>query len=288
MSQNVGHTELQVRTQKLLHGRLKHVRTAALALALVPLAAVAVQAATVTQCSSAGNVRGFVWQDLNRNGIQDAGEPGIAGAVVSLGPNVTATDANGYYEFFVAPGTYQIAVQVPPGTQTSPSNVGSDDNLDSDGVPDGLGNSIAPVTLLEGATCQAGTDFGFFVRPVAQVGTGTPGFWKNHPGAWPVSSITIGGVVYTKAEAIAWIDRVSYDKTITLFSSLVSAKLNVLIGNDSSCVASTIVLADAWMKTYGPVGSGVQASSFAWKIGEPLHRLLDNYNNGMLCAPHRN
>ena len=35
------------------------------------------------------------------------------------------------------------------------------------------------------------------------------------------------------------------------------------------------------------VGTGVHASSFAWKIGEPLHRQMDNYNNGMLCAPHR-
>jgi hypothetical protein len=35
------------------------------------------------------------------------------------------------------------------------------------------------------------------------------------------------------------------------------------------------------------VGSGVHAASVAWKIGEPLHRQLDNYNNGMLCAPHR-
>jgi hypothetical protein len=37
-----------------------------------------------------------------------------------------------------------------------------------------------------------------------------------------------------------------------------------------------------------PVGSNVAASSLAWKLGEPLHRLMDNYNNGMLCAPHRN
>jgi len=66
----------------------------------------------------------------------------------------------------------------------------------------------------------------------------------------------------------------------------------VLVGNDSSCVKSTIAAADIWMTKpptgYGPVGSGVEASSLAWKIGEPLHRLMDNYNNGMLCAPHRN
>lgn len=122
--------------------------------------------------------------------------------------------------------------------------------------------------------------------PVAQPGTGTPGYWKNHPEAWPVSSITIGGVTYTRDQAIAWLDRVGKDKTTTMFSSLVPAKLNVLVGNDSSCVASTIALADEWMAIH-PVGSGVHASSLAWKIGEPLHRLMDNYNNGMLCAPHR-
>jgi hypothetical protein len=72
-----------------------------------------------------------------------------------------------------------------------------------------------------------------------------------------------------------------------MFSSMVPAKLNVIIGNDRSCVDTTIAAADKWMIAYGPVGSNVHASSFAWKVGEPLHRLLDNYNNGMLCAPHR-
>jgi hypothetical protein len=72
-----------------------------------------------------------------------------------------------------------------------------------------------------------------------------------------------------------------------MFSSLVPAMLNLMIGNDGSCVASTIAAADAWMAASGPVGSGVHAASLAWKIGEPLHRQMDNYNNGMLCAPHR-
>jgi hypothetical protein len=72
-----------------------------------------------------------------------------------------------------------------------------------------------------------------------------------------------------------------------MFSSLVPAKLNVLIGNDGSCVNSTITAADTWMATYGPVGSNVAASSYAWTIGEPLHRQMDSYNNGLLCAPHR-
>jgi hypothetical protein len=67
---------------------------------------------------------------------------------------------------------------------------------------------------------------------------------------------------------------------------LVSAKLNVLIGNDSSCIADTIEAADDWMADH-PVGSGVAADSAAWKAGERLYKRLDQYNNGYLCAPHR-
>jgi hypothetical protein len=121
--------------------------------------------------------------------------------------------------------------------------------------------------------------------PPSGPGTGTPGYWKNHPEAWPVDSITIGGVTYAKADAIAIMQMpVAGDKTYTMFDALVAAKLNVLIGNSSSCIADTIAAADAWMATYGPVGHGVSASSAAWKLGEPLYYQLDQYNNGYLCA----
>jgi hypothetical protein len=113
-------------------------------------------------------------------------------------------------------------------------------------------------------------------------GTGTPGYWKNHPEAWPVDEITIGGLVYTRAEAISFMmDPVAGDKTFTMFPALVSAKLNVLAGNDDTCIADTIAAADAWMASY-PVGSGVEGSSPAWKEGEPLYEDLDLYNNGDL------
>ena len=286
MSQERQQAELQQQTQRLLQGPLQHVRSAALAAALLPLASVAVAPASAqnAMCAS-GGICGYVWTDTNNNGVQDPGEPGLPGAVVTLGPEVTATDPEGFYYFFVPPGDYTIAVQIPPGQQPSPPNVGSDDTTDSDGVPDGYGNSVAPLSYPGGA--DASTDFGFFQPPVTQPGTGTPGYWKNHPEAWPVAAITIGGAVYARDQAIAWLDRVGKDRTTTMFSSLVSAKLNVIAGNADSCVANTIAAADAWMAGYGPVGSGVHAASFAWKVGEPLHRLMDNYNNGMLCAPHR-
>lgn len=285
MREDVGQTELREQTQQLLQGPLKHARAAALSMALVPLAVVAGSAVGGEFCQSAG-VCGVVFYDTNNNGIQDADESGIEGAVVTLNGDIKSTDANGFYEFAVPPGAYTILVQIPPGTQPATSNVGSDDTLDSDGVSDGLGNSVATATRPDGEVSDSSTDFGFVQPPAVSPGTGTPGYWKNHPEAWP-ASVTVGGVTYSRDEAIALFDKVAKDKTYTMFSSLVSAKLNVGIGNDSSCVSSTIAKADEWMVTYGPVGSGVHAASYAWKVGEPLHRQLDNYNNGMLCAPHR-
>ena len=119
-------------------------------------------------------------------------------------------------------------------------------------------------------------------------GTGTPGYWGRHPEAWPVSSIVIGGVTYTREQAIAGINApVKKDKTYTMFPNLVAAKLNVLIGNPSSCIASAITEADAWMAAH-PLGSQVTGNSDAWGEGGPLASRLDDYNNGLLCAPHRN
>jgi hypothetical protein len=64
-------------------------------------------------------VGNFVWEDLNGNGVQDSGEPGIAGVTLTLtgtksgGGSVTdhaTTDANGHYLFSETPGTYTVAV----------------------------------------------------------------------------------------------------------------------------------------------------------------------------------
>ena len=81
MSQDMDRTNVSEQTQQLLQGRLKHVKAAGLAMALVPLAAVAATTAEPQHCvRPAGMVCGTVWQDTNNNGIQDADEPGIAGA----------------------------------------------------------------------------------------------------------------------------------------------------------------------------------------------------------------
>ena len=114
----------------------------------------------------------------------------------------------------------------------------------------------------------------------------SPGYWINHPDAWPVDEITIGGVTYSKEDAISWMKApVKGDKTLTMFPALVAAKLNGGLG--CWCIMSIVREANVWMLQFGPVGSGVKASSEAWQYshGEMLYWLMDAYNNGMLCAP---
>ncbi len=290
MSQEQRHSDLREKTRQLLQGPLKHVRVIGLAAALLPVAAVPAAAATEEHCPSGGYFCGFVWNDLNGNGVQDAGEPGISGASVTLvgsGIDPVMTDVNGHYEFFAPPdGTFELQVQIPNGSVPSPTDAPPSDITDSDGTLSGP-NSVVTVTIagVNAGTSVQNTDFGFIL--VNEAGTGTPGYWMNHPEAWP-ASIVVGGVTYTSAQAIALLKLPgNKDKTLTMFASLVSAKLNTEWNHtNAACVADTILAADAWLVTY-PLGIGVRASSFAWKVGEPLHRVMDNYNNGMLCAPHR-
>lgn len=123
--------------------------------------------------------------------------------------------------------------------------------------------------------------------PPVQPGVAGPGYWKNHPSAWPVDEITIGGRTYPKRMAILLMSLPEKgDKTKTVFRHLVAAKLNVLVGNDDSCIAEAIEAADAWLARH-PVCSGVRASSLPWRRIAPVVTRLDAYNSGLLCAPPR-
>jgi hypothetical protein len=285
----VSQAELKQNTQRLLDGPLKHVRAAALAAVLVPLASlVATPASAQDTCASGGTVCGLVFNDTNHNGIQDPGEAGIEGVPVTITDGTTTlttdTGPDGIYYFFVPPGTYTISATTPVGDTTSPPNQGANDTTDSDGVPNGFGESVA--TGVPVGFDSHDTDFGFYVNNVVtNPGTGTLGYWKNHPTAWP-NGVTIAGVPYTTDAAIWWMQRIGKDRTTQMFAQLVAAKLSVGIGNDPSCIASTIAFADSWLTTY-PVGSNVLGSSAAWAAAAPYHDQLDAYNNGLLCAPHR-
>ncbi|MEP7237313.1 MAG: SdrD B-like domain-containing protein [Ferruginibacter sp.] len=93
----------------------------------------------------------YVWADKNDNGVQDAGEPGYAGILVTLfdgGGNpvaTTVTDADGIYLFpNVAPGTYSLVfTNLPTGVSFTIPDAGGNDNLDSDVI----GTSITGIVV---------------------------------------------------------------------------------------------------------------------------------------------
>jgi hypothetical protein len=111
------------------------------------------------------------------------------------------------------------------------------------------------------------------------------GYWANHPEAWCLSNITLGCQNYTEAEAIAIMQNPTRgDMTYQLAAQLAAAKLNVQCNlTDSSCVASAIAAADAWLCSH-PIGSNVTAHSTVWKEITATYNTLANYNNGLLCA----
>ena len=123
-----------------------------------------------------------------------------------------------------------------------------------------------------------------FNMTCATVGVASPEFWKTNPDEWPVDSLTVGGVTRTKQQIISIMSNPNRsDKTRTTFLHVVAAKLNVLAGNDDSCIADDIDAADAWLIRY-PVGSGVKATSAVWKRIAGAVTRLDAYNSGLLCA----
>lgn len=133
----------------------------------------------------------FVWEDLNRNGLQESGEPGISGVLVEAiqGGSVVAsatTVSGGSYSLFLGPGTYQFRF-----TPSSPSY-----RATLPGVSGTMGSQINAVTDVTPPLNITGNnlnvDAGFFMN--ASVGNYV---WNdiNGNGLQDLSEQGISGVV---------------------------------------------------------------------------------------------
>lgn len=110
-----------------------------------------------------------VWEDLNANGIQDKGEPGVADVTVNVRDTdgnivgTTTTDGNGNWLVDnLPPGDYTVEFIAPDGWTITVPNVGTNDAVDSDG--DATGHTA--VTNLEGGETDLTWDLGLY-RPAA-------------------------------------------------------------------------------------------------------------------------
>ncbi len=116
---------------------------------------------TATVQGAPGEIGDLVWEDMNGNGLQDIGEGGVSGVIVSLynpgSDNVpgggddtllytTTTNSNGQYSFTGLPqGYYYVKVDLPTGYHFTTQNAGND-ALDSDADPS---TGVMEVTLVD-------------------------------------------------------------------------------------------------------------------------------------------
>ncbi len=136
----------------------------------------------------ASSLSGYVYLDLNNNGVKDAGEPPIPGTTVTLtgtndvgaiAPVVLHTDANGFYQFgSLRPGNYTITETPPAGYTAGKLHTGT-----LNGVTTGTqGNDQFFVSVTQGQT-GLDYDFGHQLPSTPQV---TP---PTTPGGTPLSKL---------------------------------------------------------------------------------------------------
>ena len=135
-----------------------------------------------------GVIGDFIWEDLNRNGIQNTGEPGIKGVTRILrdaqGNEITRTTSgpDGFYQFNeLCAGTYFVDLDtstVPTGFQMTLIEQGGNPAFDSNDLS-------KPVILATDTSEDLTVDCGFV--PPAGGGQGcTPGYWRQtqHFDSW--------------------------------------------------------------------------------------------------------
>ena len=131
------------------------------------------------------SIDGFVWEDLDRDGLQDANERGLAGVTVQLqgggtGVLTTRTDADGFYRFAdLRPGAYSLIINDPVLLPTL-ANQGDDDTRDSDFVPSPSPLSRTTSYELRSGMAVTDIDAGLYRPPL--LGSLTGRAWLDRDG----------------------------------------------------------------------------------------------------------
>ncbi|WP_326543469.1 SdrD B-like domain-containing protein [Pseudorhodoferax sp.] len=119
----------------------------------------------------AGCLGDRVWNDTNRNGVQDAGETGVAGVAVTLAGagadgvfgtaddtgRTTTTNSTGNYLFSnLAAGQYRVTFGAVAGHDFTTANAGSNDAADSDVNASGVSHTVKLAIGQSNLTVDAG------------------------------------------------------------------------------------------------------------------------------------
>ena len=272
--------------------------TAVAVLAVAPVAMAAVDApslsvgqsghgkqAIIVTAGASGLPDGFTvwWMDestfASHDRVWPATEVNGQGAAAFMGAPTLNTFGGQYTTFKLAPNA-SITIEI--GDMFQETGVsGNTNELEygtryhftafardaSGGAASGLGNTVSAFTT-DSDNC-----------------TYTQGYWKNHEEAWPVLSLTIGSVNYTKAELLGIFGQsVAGNGLVSLAHQLIAAKLNIAAGADPTDASTAIASADALIGglIVPPSGAGYIHPSTT----SSLTQTLDDYNNGVIGPGH--
>ena len=180
--------------------------------------------------SPKGSIGNFVWKDLNNNGRQDAGEPGVNGVKVTLylalgGLPGTAIDSmltanRGIYTFTNLPkGDYIIKIDLTtlPDScllSTNANAAGVPDSLDSDFGPSGLSPVVSIDPVVPGLSQNNPTIDAALYSPKGSIGDFV---WKdlNDNGQQDSGEPGVNGVKVVLWSAVGGLPSVRLDSTLT-------------------------------------------------------------------------
>lgn len=225
--------------------------------------------------------------------VCDAGGPYSVNAT-GAGPQQVHLDGTGSSDPDNDLLTYHWTTDCPNATFDDPTSPTPVLTLSSVNPCDGSFQCAVTLAVDDGcdtSSCSAS------VQVTVTVGNKCPlglGYWKNHPQAWPVTSLTLGTVTYTQAQLLAILQAnpgagAKADASLVLADQLIAAKLNTANGSNPCPIQSTIATADALIdgRTI-PIVPRVTPATAEGSQMISLAGMLDQYNSGGLtpgCSP---
>ena len=177
-------------------------------------------------------------------------------------------------------GTIGGATPTPTASPTATPSATASPTATPSATPSATGSPSATATATPSGTPTA-----------TATPSGTPGgcvrgqgYWTNHPDQWPVTELQLGNVTYDQQQLLDILHQpVRGNGLVSLAHHLIAAKLNIAAGADPSCIEETIAEADALIGdlVVPPVGDGYLAP----RDVEAIKDILEDYNEGRLCAP---
>ncbi len=242
----------------------------------------------VVGAGASGAPAGFAVQwmrfsDFLANGGQFPATPHASVREAAFHGTPTLNTWDGALTTFVLPSAATAAVEV-------------GDLRDETGVTLGAASAeeLAPVTpyafrakaVSDGVLEDSDWSNVYVVESGANVNcTFTQGFWKNHEEVWPVASLALGSVNYTKAQLLAILGEPARGNGLVILAhQLIATLLNAANGADTASVSPAIAAAHALIGALvvPPVGGGHVPPGSASSIAQQL----DDYNNGITGPGH--